>query len=330
VYAEDAARGFLPTGGEVIDLAEPAGLGVRVDSGLAPGLVIGSDYDPMLAKVIAHGDDRAAALRALDRALADTAVLGVTTNIEFLRFLLADPDVVAGRLDTGLLDRRTPAYVPAQLGDDEMIAAAAYKWLRGWPTPIGDLWDVPSGWRMGKRAPTTLRLHAGERTDHVYLIGTPSAATARVEDGETHSLTTSLDGGRLAVTLDGLRIEYLVAATHGQIWLYGGGRTAMVEELREAPVRPDDEHSGDAELTSPMPGSVVAVGVQDGQSVQAGAVVVTVEAMKMEHALAAPIDGVVELLVAPGDQVKVGQPLARITAGRAADSADASTKEDES
>ena len=151
----------------------------------------------MLAKVIAHGDDRPAALRALDRALADTAVLGVTTNIEFLRFLLADPDVAAGRLDTGLLDRRTPDYVPAQHGDDELIAAAAYKWLRGWPAPVGDLWDVPSGWRMGERAPTTFRLRAGERTDHVYLTGAPSAATARVEDGETHSLTASLDGDRL-------------------------------------------------------------------------------------------------------------------------------------
>jgi len=79
-----------------------------------------------------------------------------------------------------------------------------------------------------------------------------------------------------------------------------------------------------------LPGSVVAVGVQDGHGVQAGAVVVTVEAMKMEHALVAPVDGLVELLVAPGDQVKVGQPLARITAGRAGDSADSSTKEDES
>jgi acetyl-CoA/propionyl-CoA carboxylase biotin carboxyl carrier protein len=114
--------------------------------------------------------------------------------------------------------------------------------------------------------------------------------------------------------MDGLRTEYLVAATDGQIWLSGGGRTAMLEEVREAPVRPDDEHSGDAELTSPMPGSIVAVGIEDGQSVQAGTVVVTVEAMKMEHALSAPVDGAVELLVAVGDQVKVGQPLARITA----------------
>ena len=332
VYAEDPARGFLPTGGDVLDLAEPEGPGVRVDSGLAPGMVVGSEYDPMLAKVIAHAGDRPAALRALDRALADTAVLGVTTNIDFVRFLLADPDVAAGRLDTGLLDRRTPDSVPAQHGDDELIAAAAYKWLRGRPAPGGDLWEVPSGWRLGEQAPTTFRLHAGERTDHVYLFGNPSAATARVEDGESQSLTASLDGDRLIVALDGLRTEYLVATQDsggtGQIWLSGGGRTAMIEEVREAPVRPDDEHSGDAELTSPMPGSVVAVGVQDGQRVDTGDVVVTVEAMKMEHALSAPVDGVVELLVAVGDQVKVGQPLARITAGRAGDSADASTKED--
>jgi acetyl-CoA/propionyl-CoA carboxylase biotin carboxyl carrier protein len=314
VYAEDPARGFLPTGGDVLDLAEPNGPGVRVDSGLARGMVIGSDYDPMLSKVIAHADDRQAALRALDRALADTAVLGVATNIEFLRFLLADPDVAAGRLDTGLLDRRTPDFIPAQHGDGELIAAAAYKWLRGWPAPVGDLWGVPSGWRVGERAPTTFRLHAGERIDHVYLTGTPSAATALVEDGEAHSLSASLDGDQLTVTLDGLRTEYLVAATDHQIWLSGGGRTAMVEEMREAPVRPDDEHSGDAELTSPMPGSVVAVGVQDGQRVDAGTVVVSVEAMKMEHALSAPVDGTVELLVAVGDQVKVGQPLARIIA----------------
>jgi acetyl-CoA/propionyl-CoA carboxylase, biotin carboxylase, biotin carboxyl carrier protein len=313
VYAEDPGRGFLPTGGNVLDLAEPDGPGVRVDSGLAPGTVIGSEYDPMLAKVIAHAADRPAALRTLDRALADTAVLGVTTNIEFLRFLLADPDVVAGRLDTGLLDRRTPDFVPAEPGDDELIAAAAFEWLRGWPTS-GDLWQVPSGWRMGERAPTTFRLHAGERTDHVYLTGTPQAATAAVEHGETHSLAASLNGDRLALTLDGLRTDYLVAATDGRIWLSGAGRTDVIDELREAPVRPDDEHSGDAELTSPMPGSVVAVGVADGASVDSGAVVVTVEAMKMEHALTAPVDGVVELLVAVGDQVKVGQPLARIIA----------------
>jgi acetyl-CoA/propionyl-CoA carboxylase biotin carboxyl carrier protein len=115
------------------------------------------------------------------------------------------------------------------------------------------------------------------------------------------------------LALDGLRREYIVATAHSKIWLAGSGVVAVLEEVREAPVRPEDEHTGDAELASPMPGVVVAVSVDGGAQVEAGAVVVTVEAMKMEHALTAPVDGVVELLVAVGDQVKVGQLLARIT-----------------
>jgi acetyl-CoA/propionyl-CoA carboxylase biotin carboxyl carrier protein len=106
------------------------------------------------------------------------------------------------------------------------------------------------------------------------------------------------------------------------------GRTTVVDEVREAPVRPDDEHSGDAELVSPMPGSVVAVGVDNGATIATGAVVVAVEAMKMEHALTSPVDGVVELLVAVGDQVKVGQPLARIIAGGAGNPTEATEEED--
>ncbi|WP_458316722.1 acetyl/propionyl/methylcrotonyl-CoA carboxylase subunit alpha [Mycolicibacterium brisbanense] len=314
VYAEDPANGFLPTGGPVLGLSEPTGAGIRVDSGLAAGTVVGSDYDPMLAKVIAYGDDRAAALHTLDRALADTAVLGVTTNTEFLRFLLADPDVAAGRLDTGLLDRRAPDFTPTAVGDEQMIAAASYLWLRHWSEAGDSLWQLPSGWRVGGRAPAAFRLQATGRTDHVYLTGTPDRASAAVENGGNHTVSAAFDDGLLAVTLDGLRTEYLVAATDGRLWLTGGGRVWTVAEVREAPVRPDDEHSGDAELTSPMPGSVVAVGVNHSDAVAAGAMVVTVEAMKMEHALTAPVDGTVELLVAVGDQVKVGQPLARITA----------------
>ncbi|SEB03796.1 MULTISPECIES: acetyl/propionyl/methylcrotonyl-CoA carboxylase subunit alpha [unclassified Mycobacterium] len=311
VYAEDPAHDFLPTGGTVLALAEPAD--ARVDSGIRAGSVIGSDYDPMLSKIIAYGPDRESARRGLDRALADTAVLGVGTNLDFLRFLLADEDVIAGRLDTGLLDRRTGDYVAAQAGDDEFIAAAAYRWLHSW-ADAGELWATPTGWRVGEHAPTTIRLRAGDRTDHVHLTGTPAAATARIEDGEPRSVTASLDGDRLIVTVDGLRTEYLTAVEDHRLWLAGAGRTTVVEDVREAPVRADDEHSGDAEIVSPMPGSVVAVGVEDGSTVSSGDVVVTVEAMKMEHALSSPVDGTVELLVAVGDQVKVGQPLARITA----------------
>jgi len=312
VYAEDPAAGFLPTGGPVLGLLEPSGPGIRVDSGLSVGMTIGSDYDPMLSKVIAHGVDRPTALRSLDRALSDTAVLGVGTNIEFLRFLLADADVAAGRLDTGLIDRTVFTADPP--GDEAFIAAAAYRWLRLWAEAGADPWDVPTGWRVGEPAPTSIRLRSGARTDHVHITGTPDHAVAQVEDGQSRSLSAQLSGDVLSVTVDGLRATYTVATSGHQIWLVGEGPTALLEEVREAPVRADDAHSGDAELVSPMPGSVVAVNVSDGETVTAGTVVVAVEAMKMEHSLTAPVDGVVELLVAVGDQVKVGQPLAKVIA----------------
>ncbi|WP_119699905.1 acetyl-CoA carboxylase biotin carboxylase subunit [Rhodococcus ruber] len=316
VYAEDPARGFLPTGGTVVDVVEPEGSGVRVDSGLEVGTVVGSDYDPMLSKVIAHGPDRAAALRRLDRALADTAVLGVVTNIDFARFLLADPDVQAGNLDTGLLDRRLGDYAAPDTPDAVLVAAAAHRWLRRWPAasshaPV-DPWDRPTGWRVGGSAPTTVRLHTPTRTDHVHLTGTPEAATARIEDSPERVLTARLEGDRVAVTLDGVRSEFRVAEGDGQLWLAGDGGTWPVREAREASIRGADAHAGEAELTSPMPGTVIAVPVEAGAAVTAGTTVVVVEAMKMEHALTTPVDGTVELLVAPGDQVKVDQLLARV------------------
>ena len=311
VYAENPAAGFLPTGGPVLGLIEPIGAGVRVDSGLSPGMVIGSDYDPMLSKVIAHGADRADALRTLDRALADTAVLGVTTNIDFLRHVLSDDDVASGRLDTGLLERLD--YRHADAGDEALIAAAAYRWLQRWPAAPADPWQVPSGWRIGQPAPTTVRLRCAERTEHVRITGDPLAAVVRVEDGPSRTLEARWSEPELTVTLDGVRSTSTVAAADHEIWLASGGRTVLVEEVRESPVRPEDELGGDTELTSPMPGSVVAVGVADGERVEAGTVVVVVEAMKMEHSLRAPVAGVAELLVEVGDQVKVGQTLARIT-----------------
>ena len=321
VYAEDPANEFLPTGGTVLDLVEPAG--VRMDSGIFAGTVVGSDYDPMLAKVIAHGDNRSEALRGLDRALGDTAVLGVVTNIDFLRFLLADDDVAAARLDTGLLDRRVGDYRALAGTDTDFIAAAAYRWAQRWAGADDDLWTRPTGWRMGAHAPTLIRLRGAGRTDHVGITGDPTAATAQIEDGETHSLSATLGDDLLVVTVDGLRTEYRVAETGHQIWLAGPNGVTVLEEVREAPVRSDDEHAGDAELLSPMPGAVVAVNVSDGAEVTTGSVVVAVEAMKMEHSLKSPVDGVVELLVAVGDQVKVGQALARIKA------TDAVTQKDE-
>ncbi|MFI9510497.1 biotin carboxylase N-terminal domain-containing protein [Nocardia sp. NPDC052566] len=324
VYAEDPGRGFLPTGGPVLDLVEPEGAGVRVDSGLAVGTVVGSDYDPMLSKVIAHGNDRAAALAKLDRALADTVLLGVTSNIEFLRFLLADTDVAAGRLDTGLLDRRVADFRPVPVTDAEFIAAAAHHWLRRWPATPGDPWAVPSGWRVGAAAATAIRLSGGERVEHVYLTGTPAAASVRVGDGESTTLTVTSTAEGLTLTLDGVRVRYRVAEHDGQLWVAGPSGVAVLRELAEAGVRGDAEHVGDAEIRSPMPGSVIAVPIASGAQVAAGAPVVVVEAMKMEHSLTAPVAGTVELLVEPGAQVRLDQVLARITAAPAESTAPAS------
>jgi acetyl-CoA/propionyl-CoA carboxylase biotin carboxyl carrier protein len=317
VYAEDPGRGFLPTGGTVLDLSEPEGAGVRVDSGLRIGTVVGSDYDPMLSKVIAHAADRDAALAKLDRALGDTVLLGVTSNIEFLRFLLADPNVVAGRLDTGLLDRRVGDFEPAAVGDDEFIAAAAYHWLRRWPAAPSDPWDIPSGWRIGTAAPTTIRLASGDRTEHVYLTGSPDAAEVHLNSSESTSLTADFTGDRsgvLALTLGGLRRKYRVAEHDGQLWVAGPAGVSVLREVAEVNVRGGAEHVGDAEIRSPMPGSVIAVPVGNGDTVAAGAPVVVVEAMKMEHTLTAPVAGTVEVLVEPGNQVRLEQPLVRIVA----------------
>ncbi|WP_280409005.1 acetyl/propionyl/methylcrotonyl-CoA carboxylase subunit alpha [Nocardia brasiliensis] len=312
VYAEDPARGFLPTGGTVLDLSEPEGAGVRVDSGLRTGTVVGSDYDPMLSKVIAHGADRGAAIAKLDRALGDIVLLGVTSNIEFLRFLLADPDVAAGQLDTGLLDRRVADFHAAAAGDELFLAAAAYRWLGRWPSGPSDPWQVPSGWRIGTAAPTSIRLAAVDRTEHVYLRGRPGAATGRVGEAESVSLTAAFADSVLTLTVAGVRHEYRVAEQDGQLWLAGPTGIAVLREVAEASVRGGAEQVGDAEIRSPMPGSVIAVPVTTGATVAAGAPVVIVEAMKMEHSLTAPVAGTVEILVAPGTQVRLDQPLARI------------------
>ncbi|MCD5419680.1 acetyl/propionyl/methylcrotonyl-CoA carboxylase subunit alpha [Rhodococcus pyridinivorans] len=323
VYAEDPARGFLPTGGEIVDVVEPFGASaatgnvtgprVRVDSGIRAGTVVGSDYDPMLAKVIAHADDRAGALRRLDRALAQTAVLGVVTNVDFVRFLLADDDVIAGALDTGLLDRRLGDYTAPTTADSTLVAAAILRWLDRWAGDTTDPWAVPDGWRVGAHRPVTSRLTSGDRTAHVRLTGTPAAGVAEVEDGETYRFSAVLHGSDLAVVLDGRRHSYRVGESDGAVWLSDGHGSVAVREVREASVRGDDAHAGDADITSPMPGAVIAVSVAPGDTVTAGQTLVVVEAMKMEHSLTAPIDGTVELFAAAGEQVKVDQLLVRIT-----------------
>jgi acetyl-CoA/propionyl-CoA carboxylase, biotin carboxylase, biotin carboxyl carrier protein len=312
VYAEDPVRGFLPTGGQVLQVFEPSDAGVRVDSSLLPGTVVGSDYDPMLSKVIAHGADRDEALAKLDRALAQTAILGVQTNIEFLRFLLADERVRVGDLDTALLDERLADFAPLPPPDDVLAAGGLYRQWALARGARGNLWAAPTGWRVGGgAAPVRTAMRTPLRSETVSVWGLPEAARVQVGDGEIHSASVQLDRAQMSVTLGGLRREYRWAEADRHLWIADERGTWHLREAEEHKIH---RASGarQAEILSPMPGSVIAVQVASGAEVSEGAVVVVVEAMKMEHSLTAPVSGRVEVLVSVGDQVTVDQVLARL------------------
>jgi acetyl-CoA/propionyl-CoA carboxylase, biotin carboxylase, biotin carboxyl carrier protein len=312
IYAEDPARGFLPTGGRVLQVVEPSGAGVRVDSSLLAGTAVGSDYDPMLSKVIAHGADRAEALARLDRALAQTAVLGVQTNVEFLRFLLADDRVRAGDLDTALLEERLPDFEPLPAPDDVLAAGGLFRQWALDRRGQGDLWASATGWRVGGGvAPVRTEMHTALRAETVSVWGPPTDAKVQVGEGETCSASVEVDRDRMWVTQDGLRREYRWAEFDRHLWIADERGTWHLREAEETKIH-RAAGARQADIVSPMPGNVIAVQAESGAEVAEGDVVVVVEAMKMEHSLAAPVSGRVEVLVSVGEQVTVDQVLARL------------------
>nr|WBO78149.1 ATP-grasp domain-containing protein [Streptomyces sp. SBE_14.2] len=297
VCAEDPARGFLPSGGTVLRLREPAGDGVRTDSGLTEGTEVGSLYDPMLSKVIVHAPDRPTALRKLRAALAETVTLGVQTNAGFLRRLLAHPAVVAGELDTGLVEREVDSLVSTEVPEEVYAAAAAVRLdaLKpaggGWTDPF----SVPSGWRLG-----------GTAKPPAFPLRVPGLDPVTQEAPGTGTVTDDT----VSVTLDGVRHTFHRAAD----WL---GRDGDAWHVRDHdPVAASltrSAHSGADSLTAPMPGTVTVVKVAVGDEVSAGQSLLVVEAMKMEHVISAPHAGTVaELDVKPGATVAMDQVLAVI------------------
>lgn len=290
VYAESPERGFLPSTGSVLLFEAPPG--VRVDAAIETGSVVTGFYDPMIAKVIAFAEDRATALARLDEALSRTVVLGVETNIAFLRTLCRNPRVLAGDLDTGLTESLLP--LDAQGASPAQLAAAAAVSRTEAPARTSRLWRDLSGWRLGADREEPARLAV--LTDSEELLEVDGSASAQPT------------GVRAAVDAD------------GAVWVAEEGRTVRLRPLdRRARMRRRlaDRDAGSAatepEGRAPMPGSVVAVHVADGAEVSAGAPLVSIEAMKMEHQVLAPHDGVVRLLVAVGDQVRRDQPVARVT-----------------
>ncbi|GAB4099203.1 biotin carboxylase N-terminal domain-containing protein [Sinomonas halotolerans] len=332
IYAEVPAKGFLPATGRVELLREPVGDGIRVDSSLTEGLAIGSDYDPMLSKAIAWGENRAEALAGLDAALADYTVLGVATNIEYLRLLLADPDVQAGHLDTTLIERRLD-HLDFQAPGDAEYAAAALLAL-GTAAPDGRPWAL-DGWRMG--APATRRVSLGSPEGGLVTVNVHpgDGRTVRIDRGDQRGpeLKASLTpAGERAVVLelDGEEHRYSTAeraAGHGSggegaertVFLGEGGwsvalpvldRAGRLERVRAALHRHEGE--ADPQVRTPMPGTVVSVSVENGARVEAGQALVSVEAMKMEHQLTAAVTGTVQLHVAAGALVKADQVVATV------------------
>ncbi|WP_097991132.1 acetyl-CoA carboxylase biotin carboxylase subunit [Streptomyces sp. f51] len=297
VCAEDPSRGFLPSGGTVLALREPQGGGVRTDSGLSEGVPVGSLYDPMLSKVIAYGPDRATAIRKLRAALADTVILGVPTNAGFLRRLLAHPDVVAGNLDTGLVEREAEGLVPDGVPDEVYAAAAAVRLDALSPRPDAGGWtdpfSVPSGWRTGGvRAPLAFPLRVSGREPVTY--GAPAGATVTAD--------------RVTVELDGAVGHFHRSGD----WLGRDGDAWHVQD--HDPVEASLSgagRSGADTLAAPMPGTVTVVKVAVGDEVEAGQSLLVVEAMKMEHVISAPHAGTVtELDVSAGATVAMDQVLA--------------------
>ena len=314
VYAEDPDSGFLPTGGRILDLALPRG--ARVDHALAEGLEVSTSYDPMLAKVITHAPTREAALAALDRALAGTHLLGVVTNIAFLRALLSLPEVVEGRLDTGLIERHLPELRRGPVSDRALaVAALVHRERLDTARPDG-LWHRPSGWRLGEPAPFRVRFAAADGgAVTVALTGPSTQAMAKIErEDQSVALSLALHDG--AVTVDGLRRPLRLPLRHhaseDAVWIGLPGEDR--ELVLHRPARAGSRRETAPTLDSPMPGAVTAVLIADGDQVQEGQAVLVVEAMKMEHTLHAPSAGTVRLHVSAGQRVTRGQELALVEA----------------
>jgi acetyl-CoA/propionyl-CoA carboxylase biotin carboxyl carrier protein len=287
VYAEDPEEDFLPQAGRAVHVRWPEG--VRVDSGIEEGTDVPPQYDPLLAKIVAHGADRASALAALEHALEETEVLGVRNNVAFLLDVVRDPVVAGGKVTTDWLEDAYADWRPERDERAALAVAAAAEVSRA--PRSSDPWTSFGSWRAGGFRSARVVLRSGDR-EHVvdpYVDGEVAVERADRHHGWVVGgvdAAAARDGDTWCVAVRGVTYEFAVGI---------------------GPRRPEGAAS---HLDSPLPGQVVAVRAADGQHVEAGDELVVVEAMKMEHAIRAPAKGVVtSVLCRQGDQVARGQPL---------------------
>jgi 3-methylcrotonyl-CoA carboxylase alpha subunit len=316
VYAEDVARGFVPAIGRLAYFAPPVGVEfgrgpVRVDSGVRQGDAISPYYDPMIAKLIVHGPDRAAALNRLSAALAEFHVGGATTNLAFLAALARNPDFKAGRVDTGLIARDLETLVVEPETSNLTVAVAVLTALGLLRRREGsDPWESLAGWRQWSDAKhyALLERKGAQLERRITARGhgryTVEGGSAPVE------LTVGTDpAGGLEITTDGHLVRARTALTGATVTVFiSGGVFAF--NLPDQLGGEDEEGAAGDVVNSPMPGLVRLLTVEAGKPVTRGDPLIVLEAMKMEHTLTAPRDGVVaEVLVKVGDQVTDGMVL---------------------
>ncbi len=347
VYAENPDREFLPTGGTVLflkeseqlDLVNAAALDdgrfafssfadehgfegpeqtVRIDSALITGLQVATTYDPMIAKVIVHGADRAEALDRLDLALSGYTLFGVVTNVNFLRALMSHPKVQTGDLDTGLVGRELDSLVGKPVPREVYLAMAAALFAREAEGALfdEDPWSSVSGWRSG-RAPVPMHWAAKSPSGAKVAL---HALPTNLDDDEEVVLEVTVDDKTSTVRatrypesieIDGRRYDYLAELGEDEAWVWVADHgTYLIPRLS-----PEQELGGlggpaSGEVRSPMPGTVIAVHTEPGAEVAEGEPLIVVEAMKMEHVLNAPVAGTVsDFAFSAGSQVVVDQLL---------------------
>ncbi|WP_131786060.1 biotin carboxylase N-terminal domain-containing protein [Protofrankia symbiont of Coriaria ruscifolia] len=317
LYAEDVPAGFLPATGTVHRFEVPALEGIRVDSGIADGSVIGVHYDPMLAKIIAHGPTRGDAIRRLARALARTRVDGVTTNRELLVAILREEEFRAGAIDTGYLSRHDPVTMGSPVLSEDVLAThllVATLTAAAQRRANGVLPTLPSGWRNVPTEPQRNVLEVSGRPIEVLYRQHGDRVDASVDGRAVEALVHHIGSERSDVTVGGVRSTIHVTRSGTVFHLDGRGGSTVAREVPRF-VEPGASVAAGS-LIAPMPGTVVRVAVEEGEAVTAGDVVLVLEAMKMEHTVTAPQDGVVvEINARQGQTVDGGYVLAVLAAG---------------
>jgi 3-methylcrotonyl-CoA carboxylase alpha subunit len=323
ICAEDPARGFLPSPGRISVFEAPTGRGIRVDAGVASGDTVPLDYDPMIAKVIAHGPTRNDALAKLALALRDIVIAGPRVNAPFLRRLVEHPQFQAGRFDTGFIDRHLAELLHADPHEEARAIARTAALLIG--RERRRLAAVEAA--LAPRSPA--RWRDPWSADDGFSLGPPRVMTIDiVVDGVARPATVAWGPDGAKVTVDGMSAAVASVEpaapqpefpTDFQVIEVAGGAVAVAggRQIHVALPRYDTMDaravSNDGVVRAPMNGKIVATFVEPGQRVKKGARVALLEAMKMEHSLTAPVDGVVrEVPAAAGTQAAEGAVIARI------------------